>query len=170
MTSIIKVDQIQNAAGTSGLSIDSNGVVTKSVVPAWRVSLTSDNLRTSTSQETIPFDKTTVENCFLNGGVTISSGVITVPVSGIYQINANIRVDAVGTGYVVANIIVNDQTADSHDTYMLEGSPPSNYTTIHGVDIYKLQANDTIKVAAVTSADTSWDVQKNSTFSGTMIG
>ncbi len=170
MTSIIKVDQIQNVAGTTGLTIDSDGVVSKSVVPAWRVSLSSDDLRTVTTAATVPWDKTDIENCFLNGGVTINSGVITVPKSGIYQINTNIRVDSLGTGYIIAKIIINSNDTGSRETYIIEGSPPSNYTTINGHDVFKLDASDTVHVDARTSADVSWDIQQNSSFSGAMIG
>jgi hypothetical protein len=173
MTSIIKVDQIQNAAGTTGLTIDSDGVVSKSVVPAWRVSLTSDDLRTVTTDATVPFDlvDSVSDRCFLNGGVTISSGVITVPKDGIYQVNANIRVDAVGTGYVILSIRINNAgTSDKSEVYMIEGSPPSNYVTLNGHEVYKLEAGDNIRVTATSSSDTSWDVQSNSTFSGAMIG
>jgi hypothetical protein len=172
MTSIIKVDQIQNAAGTTGLTIDSDGVVSKSVVPAWRVSLTSDDLRTVTTAAAVPFDlvDSVSDLCFLNGGVTISSGVITVPKDGIYQVNANIRVDAVGTGYVILAIRINNESAAKSEVYMIEGSPPSNYVTVNGHEVYKLEAGDNIRVTAGSSADTSWDVQSNSSFSGAMIG
>ena len=36
MTSIIKVDQIQNAAGVGGLTIDSNGYVKRPLLPRWK--------------------------------------------------------------------------------------------------------------------------------------
>lgn len=36
MVSIIKVDQIQNSSGTSGLSIDSNGYVKRPSLPRWK--------------------------------------------------------------------------------------------------------------------------------------
>lgn len=170
MSSILKVDQIQNAAGTAGLTIDSNGVVSKSVVLAWRVGLSSDDLRTITTKATVPWDKTDIENCFLSGGVTISSGVITVPKSGLYQINANLRVDGVGSGYVIAKIVINSNDSGSRETYIIEGSPPSNYTTINGHDVFELAASDTVHVEVSTSADTSWDIQQNSSFSGVMIG
>lgn len=50
MSSIIKVDTIQNAAGTTGLTIDSNGVITNPAKPMFKargpanVSLTNNNL------------------------------------------------------------------------------------------------------------------------------
>ena len=37
MTSIIKVDQIQNASGTNAVSINSAGVVTRPSIPAFHV-------------------------------------------------------------------------------------------------------------------------------------
>jgi len=172
VSSVLKVDQIQNSNGTSGLTIDSNGVVSKSVVPAWRVSLTADDLRTATTKAVVPFDLTNsdADRCFLRGGVSMSGGTITVPKTGIYQVNANIRVDAVGAGYVILGIRINSDDSGKSEVYMIDGSPPSNYVTVNGHEIYSLEQGDTVEVFALSSSDTSWDIQHNSTFSGAMIG
>jgi hypothetical protein len=172
MSSILKVDQIQNAAGTAGLTIDSNGVVSKSVVPAWRVGLSSDDLRTVTTPATVPFDITnsSANRCFLSGGITVSGGVVTVPADGLYQVNANIRVDAVGSGYFIVKVVINGSDSSASEVYIIDGAPASNYRTVTGAEVYSLEAGDTVEVTATTSADTSWDIQSNSTFSGVMIG
>lgn len=173
MTSIIKVDQIQNAAGTAGLTIDSDGVISKSVVPAWRVVLSSDDIRTSTDGAPVPFDvvDNVADRAFINGGITISNGIITVLKDGIYQINANIRVDTIGSGYVIVNIRINNEASGTKaETYSIDGDPPTNYTTVNAHEVFKLVAGDNVRVTAGSSADTSWRVDSASSFSGAMIG
>jgi len=171
MTSIIKVDQIQNAAGTAGLTIDSDGVLSRSVIPAWRVGVEGDQSITTTSSVTIPFDETSSsENCFLSGGCTLSGGIITVPKDGIYQINGNIRVDQIGSGYLICQIRINGATGGSSDTYAINGDPPTDYTTMNVHSIFKLQANDEVEIKIDTSSDASYHVDGGATFSGAMIG
>lgn len=170
MTSTLKVDQIQNSSGTSGLSIDSNGVVTKSVIPAWRVSRSATQSGLSNQTTVAQFDTTNGRNCFIQGGCTLSSGVITVPVTGIYQINFNLRFDGVGSGYLVGRISINDETSSNLQTYAIAGSPSSSYENATGSDVYSLNANDTVRIYHTVSSDTSWSFHQFSTFSGHLIG
>ena len=170
MTSTLKVDQIQNSSGTSGLSIDSNGVVTKSVIPAWRVTRGVTQTGLSNQTEVAEFDTTSGRNCFIQGGCTLSSGVITVPVTGIYQINFNLRFDGVGSGYLVGRISINNSTTSDQQTYIIVGSPSSSYENASGSDVYSLNANDTVRIYHTVSSDTSWSFHKFSTFSGHLIG
>ena len=170
MTSIIKVDNIQNSSGTSALSIDSSGVVTKSVVPAFRVGLTADQSNTATGAIQLVFNKSNSERCFLNGGVTMAGGIVTVPVGGIYQVNANIRVDAVGGGYIIVQVRINNESSGSADIYSISGTPASNYETLTATEVFKLEAGDNIRVITQTSTDTSYAVDATTKFSGTLVG
>lgn len=171
MTSIIKVDQIQNAAGVGGLSIDSNGVVTKSVIPAWRVGLLSAYSPNASGTElTVPWDNGSTENNFLSGGITLSSGLITVPVSGIYQINANTRYDNIGSGYIISRIVINNNSAGNRETYVIDGSPDGSYLTLNVNDTYSLSAGDEIRITVYSNVDTSWNIETQSTFSGHLVG
>ena len=170
MTSTLKVDQIQNSSGTSGLSIDSNGVVTKSVIPAWRVTRSATQSGLSNSTSVVQFDTISGRNCFIQGGCTLSSGVITVPVTGIYQVNFNLRFDGVGTGYLVGRISINNQTTSNTQTYVISGSPSSNYENASGSDVFSLNANDTVRIYYTVSSDGSWSLHQYCTFSGHLIG
>jgi len=88
MTSIIKVDQIQNAAGVSGLTIDSSGIVkTGGNNPQFfaTLSVAQGNLVDQTNND-ILFD--TVSQ--VGSGFSTSTGKFTCPVSGVYLFCANL--------------------------------------------------------------------------------
>ena len=88
MTSIIKVDQIQNAAGVGGLTIDGSGVVkTSGNNPQFfaTLSVAQGNLVDGTNND-ILFD--TVSQA--GSGFNTSTGKFTCPVSGIYLFCANL--------------------------------------------------------------------------------
>lgn len=87
MSSILKVDTIQNTGGTTGLTIDSSGRVAKPVIPY---------LYLKGNSATRVTDKGTAE-VYTNWNVTTtiggmafdsSNGRITVPVDGIYIFSA----------------------------------------------------------------------------------
>ena len=82
MTSILKVDTIQNSTGTDALSIDSSGRVTNTTKPAFRVY----NIATGSSFKTGHLTYTNVE---LNQGGhwDNTNSVFIVPVSGIYLLS-----------------------------------------------------------------------------------
>jgi hypothetical protein len=166
----LKVDTIQNAAGTTAITIDSSGRVSRGVIPSWRLGLTADFNRTAASELEIPFDQSSGDLCYLDGGCTMSGGIVTVPVAGLYIVTSVTRFDSVGTGYAVARIRINDSTAGSSETYSIAGSPSSNYDTLSMSQVYKLSADDNVRITIGTSADTSWSVDSNSTFSGALIG
>ena len=171
MTSILKVDNIQNSSGTDAISIDSNGVVTKSVVPACRLGLTAYQGETQTGTvKTVLWNDTNTDNCFIQGGLSLSNGEITVPVDGLYQINSNIRIDSLGSGYAVMYIIINGAQSNQSDTYVISGNPSSNYENFTGSEVFKLSANDEITIGVYASADTNWGVSTNSSVSVVLIG
>ena len=176
MSSILKVSEIQDPInGNSALTIDSNGVVTRPVVPAWRATAIHDD-RTSGTAAPVTWSTATDTNDnrrYRLGGVTLggSSPVnheFTVPVTGLYQMNVNMRLDEVNTGYVIMYLRVNDSTVS--DAYSILGQPSTNYETINIADVYYLDANDQVSVWVSTSADSSFEIDGNSTFSGVLVG
>ena len=81
MTSILKVDQIQNTAGTTGLTIDSSGVVS-----APKVVATSRSLAQSTTYNTytdVPFATVNYEYGFTANAAATE---FTLTYSGVYVI------------------------------------------------------------------------------------
>lgn len=171
MTSTIKVDTIQNSAGTTGLTIDSSGRVSRGVVPSWRIALTSNQgVTVSNSVVDVLWDRTSSYNTFLDGGCTLSNGIVTVPVDGLYNINFNVRIDGTGSGYIIGRIEINDVSTDVSETYVIDGNPASNYDSLTASDVFKLSANDEVKITMYSFSDTSWNVVSSSTFSGVMVG
>lgn len=82
MTSIIKVDQIQNAAGVGGLTIDSNGVVATPARPAFN--LYRDSSVTEALNGTIIFNGVKSN---IGSHYDTSTGLFTAPIAGLYQFN-----------------------------------------------------------------------------------
>ena len=174
MTSVLKVDNIQNSSGTSAIALDSNGVVTRPVVPAWRLTAIHDDRTTTVgayAQWNSATDGASAHNRrFLLGGCTLASNGlrVTVPVTGLYQVQANIRVDEIGSGYVYCTINVNDSTVS--DTYAIEGTASTTYQTMTLTDVLYIRANDTVSIYVKSQSDSSWEVDANSSFSGVLIG
>ena len=64
MSSILKVSEIQDPTnGNTALEVDNNGVVTRSVIPAWRVGRTSNqSISQGSSTEDVQWARTTDQN------------------------------------------------------------------------------------------------------------
>jgi len=138
--------------------------------PAFRLSLTADQNETTSGVETdIVWDRTSGENCYIQGGMSLASGVITVPVDGIYLFNTTLRVDGVGSGYLIGYIVRNNDYTGSSETFIINGSPDGTYENLSGSSHFKMNAGDTVRASVYTSADTSWTVDERSTFSGSLI-
>ena len=73
MASEIGVQKIQHTNGTDAMTIDSNGVVTRPVVPAWRATAIHDD-RTAAGAKAVTWSTTTDTNDnrrYRLGGVTL---------------------------------------------------------------------------------------------------
>ena len=139
--------------------------------PAFRLTVaTAQTLSTSTA--TVLFtDRGTSYNNFLQGDMSLSSGVITVPVAGVYQFSTIMRVNNVGSGYMTARIQRNDMSNSEEGGYIIIGNSRStDYDNLTGTTIYNMDANDTVQVRITASADTSWNIGVQSEFSGYLIG
>jgi hypothetical protein len=100
MTSVIKVDNIQNSGGTAALSIDSNGRVSMPntvEIDAWRLTsnFTTDGA-TITGWER-PDDATAA---YAGTGMTESSGVFTFPKTGLYKVISELEITTSNTDTV----------------------------------------------------------------------
>ena len=179
MASVIGVQTLQHTNGTNGLTIDSNGNVTATndltvtdnlftpARPVWRVGLTGESANFgSASAETCPFNTEHI----LQGGVTHSAGVVTVPVAGIYQINFFLRFDTISSGYILAKGMINNQDAGATRSYIIEQNPGTSYHTLVGADIAEMNAGDTYRVKGYSSGDSSWHFNSTSKFSGYLVG
>ena len=177
MASIIGVETLQHTNGTTAATIDSSGVVTRPIIPAWRVTAIHHD-RDSTGAKSVQWNNATdsastdnrryVLGGVTQGGTDPSNHEFTVPVTGLYQINVNMRVDEVGTGYVYMILQVNNSSVS--DSYSIEGNPSGSYQTMNISDVFYMRANDTVRVQVGTNSDTSYEIDGNSTFSGVLIG
>lgn len=89
MVSILKVDNIQNTAGTDALTIDGSGYVTRPNIPYALVKNGSD--KTISSGDAVPYD-----TVLSSRGISwnTSNYTFTVPVSGLYHFSGAVRVNA----------------------------------------------------------------------------
>ena len=173
MTSILKVDNIQNASGTSALEIDSSGRVTQPAKPAFVARPSASITMTDTNWQTVNFSNVALDV----GSNWNSSGYFVVPVDGIYQFNYHARFDSIGTGFV--NIALSDRTSGTSpttgqtttlfsDSYVINGSPSSNYISLSTSCIIELTANTNVQ-PWVYSTDSSYSIQSVSHFSGFLV-
>ena len=171
MASEIGVQTIQHTNGTDAMTIDSSGRVQMPVVPAWRVGKTSNQDVSSTGDVLITFNETDTDNCFLQGGVTLSSSLVTVPVAGVYQVNFVARVDGIGSGYVVARLQKNAVATGNSDTYCIVGDGMSTtYDNLTMSDVFKADAGDNFRVLFYANSDNAYTINNNTTFSGHLVG
>jgi len=170
----LEVDTIKNTGGTTGLSINSDGVVTKNVLPAFSVGLTSDEARTSQTERAIYWNRTSGQMKFIQGGMSLdsSNGKITVPVAGVYAFHSNIRIDtATSSQWIIGKIVRNADTQDASEVYNIHDLPSSTYQSIMLSGSFLMNAGDFVQVYAATEGDTSWHIDDGSSmFSGHLIG
>lgn len=172
MTGILKVDTIQSGGGTSGLTIDSSGRVFRSVIPSWRVKIiNAQNVSQNSTHEVAVFNKTSGAKCHIQDGITLGSdGKITIPVAGLYQANAVLRLDSVSGQYIEMQIC--HETTGGTITelaYTISGVPGGNYENATASVTVKCEANEKLFVRLFT-ADNDWRIQTTSEFSGYLIG
>ena len=171
MTSILKVSTLQDPTNSNtALQIDTSGRVTTPSVPAWRVSLNANQSVSVNGYTQVQLDLTSTENCFLNGGVTISSYEVVAPVTGIYAVNSYVRLDGIGSGYAQLGILVNGIRSGVADTYVIDGDPATDYTSLTASDVFSVTANDTFRLEVYLSADQSYSINGNTVFSGHLVG
>ena len=170
ITTTAQIGTIKDAGGNNtAMTIDSTGRVFRPVLPAWRVQLNSTQ-NISSNSVVVAFDNSSVNGCFIQGGCSLSAGVITVPVAGVYQVNASVRYQNTNGAYIELYMRIN--TSTSHRSYHIVGNADSTYHSLSMGHVFKLAANDTVDLLVNAQGDTSWLVQGGSlsTFSGFMIG
>lgn len=190
----LSVNTIAHTGGTSAMGIDSNGVVTRNVIPAWNLNL-PDNFGGSTeasANTNVPINDWGTNNhghtsqqvnktCFLQGGCTLNSGVVTVPVTGLYNISTHLRFqDITSGGFMVALISINNETDINVLSIfgggeIIDTSPSGggswNYGAARASLITNLSANDDVRIMVYVETDTSWTISVNeSMFKGYLIG
>jgi len=142
MASILNVDQINNAAGTSALSIDSDGRVLMPQLPCASVGLTTSNSVDTTN----PYNTAGVikfDDIFINQGNVYSSstGRFTAPIAGIYEISLSLLQDDDGTvGQLDVRLRKNG--TDINEGSNIYSDNDTKYHTVSYTRLIELSAND----------------------------
>lgn len=172
MTSILKVTEIQDPTNSNkALEIDTSGRILTPARPAFSCRPTSAIARTTTGWQTVDFD--TVD--FDIGSNLHADGYYVCPVEGIYQFNFRIRFDSIGTGFLIMALAPELSGTPSSSgplylsTYVIDGTPPSNYQSLMTSTTFKFDAGDTVVPRYYTS-DTSYTISTASSFSGFLVG
>jgi len=135
MTSILKVDNIQNSSGTSAISIDSSGIVSTGQLQY--ITLLRNAEVTYSAGATITDWRLADSN-----GITESSGVCTVSVGGVYLISISVISDATnGIEFYV------NSTKQFRPSYSATGSGEA-WSTIANCFAWSLSASDTVEFKA----------------------
>ena len=174
MASILNVDKIRATGSTTdGLTVDSSGRVLTPGRPSWRVGLSGNQSMTQGSGgiEVINFTQSTGTLQHLDGGCTLSSGKITVPIAGVYHASAALRVDEL-TANTYHEMHIRHETTGGTQTeiaYVISGNPATNYENATASVTVKMAANEKLLVSCF-SADSSYTVAANASFSGFLVG
>ena len=174
MASILNVDTINNAAGTSALTIDSTGRILTPARPAWSVTTsTSQTLTTANTFQTVTFDTETVD---VGGHFDLANNKYVVPVSGLYQVN--VIVNYIGSGdsvrYISTALYIGTTKFVESVTHLSNETNNGDYATGVICGIYNFTANDELTVQ--TTSALSGELQINAIqpgmpqFSGFLVG
>ena len=116
MTSVIKVDNIQNSSGTAALSIDSSGRVTMAntvEIDIWRLNA---NWTTASADITSGWERSDdATSGYAGTGMTESSGYFTFPSSGLWKLTGCFFI-SIASGDTSAGVLVSVST-DSGSTW-----------------------------------------------------
>ena len=153
MTGILKVDAIQNNTGTSVMTFDTLGRVTKPGQPHifWQggsennssIANTENLFATNDGQPAVKTDGSGLSS--IQGGITYtaSTGRFTVPIDGIYHIYAQCYLNEDGSTFRIGAAVNGTQRFMGHGGYGAGGGPDNRGTHAAQATI-KLNANDYI--------------------------
>ena len=113
MTSIIKVDQIQNSSGTDAVSQSDLAMV----ADQWRLT------GSVTADATLPsWDRVDDPSFGYKVGMTVSSGIFTFPMTGLYQVQYFFKSNSISNDNVIVGLDVTinnssyDRTAEANSS------------------------------------------------------
>jgi len=138
MSSVLKVNAIQNTAGTSAITIDSNGVV---LTPSTsRPAFMARNTANSASGGIVIFD-----TAVLNQGshYNTTDGKFTAPIAGLYSFSAVVLSDMGGTdNYFQLSLLINGTSYAKVQNYSYEDNDSSGSLSV----VASLSASDYVQV------------------------
>ena len=165
MASILNVDQIRNAAGTSAMTIDSSGVVKNPNVPAFMADMRGQG--TVTAAGVLPFVNARLDN---GNDYDTTDKKFTAPINGIYLFNYGFLVrNAVAS----SNIYVNGSATSSARTGYADAVPSSGSgleIMISGSEILNLASGDYVQVYVAYLVGQDIYAEDINYFNGHLIG
>jgi hypothetical protein len=136
MSSILKVDTIQNTGGTTGLTIDSSGAILKPVIPYGQASK-AGSAQTATAKITLD------GNVISGGGLTVdtTNDRMIVPIAGLYAIGFTQLTDSTSTNTEVHMRKNGTQISGTSS----QTNASDDYATLSMKFLIELAANDYIE-------------------------
>ena len=169
MSSVLKVDAIQNTAGTSAMTIDSSGRVLKPVIPSFMVSAAGTWVAMSTGDK-VPFDTDSGNQLFNNGNhFNTSSNAFVAPVAGLYSFSVLLYTansDTVNAWAPYLNGVI-VKLIGSGGLYIQQGESTALDNTTGFTFLLNLSVNDTLDIRAITASDV---YNSASMFCGHLVG
>jgi hypothetical protein len=146
MASILKVNEIQHTGGTTALTIDSSGRLNKPAQPIFFANGSEAGYQAATtSNSKIAGWEGGGGLIILQGGLSYSSGTITVPIDGIYEVTGSILTETDNGEYMLLMIYKNGTRVSLSQQYNATSSGQiGNTTTTHA--FVNCVANDTIEL------------------------
>ena len=147
MASTLKVNTIQHTGGTTGLAIDSSGRVTQPTLPVFFAHGSESGYKASASSHTkiAGWDGGGALR-IVQGGITYSSGTVTVPVAGIYEVFGSILTECDNGEYMLLMVYINGSTRVTLDqTYNVSAGGQIGHSSRTQCFV-SLAANNTIEL------------------------
>ena len=170
MTGILKVDTIQNNGGTTGLTIDSSGLIATPARPAFLYRTGTQQNITANTWLTVNFNDKLFE---VGSNFNTTNKSFVAPVDGLYQFNASVRTDNVDSASNYLQVKFTGGPQDHHFGLqtLTRYSGDLAYMQWSGSTAMLLSANDAISIQIYQSGGSAQtDIQNDSRFSGFLVG
>ena len=154
MTSTLKVDNIAHSGGTTGMTINSSGLVLQPTKPAFMATINNAAWVAASGGTKLPFDDNSTGGCFdTNGDFNTSTNRFVCPVSGSYYffvILYSFNSDSSNGFRVYKN---GSALTTRGNIDIVGGQSGSVDETITASIIVELTASDYVEIYAYTASD-----------------
>ena len=177
MASELHVDTIKHSGGTTALEIDSSGRVLTPARPAFKARRSVNlSLGGGSDTQNLIMD---VADFDIGGGYNTSTGIYTVPKTGIYFFFINPRFDSMDASSYFRSLIYNGSSSGQATSFTdganilssINGDGhSSNYETRSVSGILQCTQGDTVRFLGGHNSDTSVILQQESQCGGFLVG